>query len=275
LSRVGHVDIDNALALERALDLPMPALVSDGVLVDLVRLTRDALPDHSAARLVRRAAPRALGGHHVIDAEAARLLVAPAVGAGAHRAHLQGLGCLYARFLGCPRVGEGIALLLSSVPVRRALDVRASDADQFWRQNLCASLLQARLAAAVALGWLDSKPDPDAPARDQHFQRRDDARSAARRAVGLDPGAELVDELLAPPWPTGGPLLDATASVIARATDLAAAARAMQWLRDTVDDGALLRRRGLEAVPHLETQPLTTDGTAEAASWCALVGEVL
>jgi hypothetical protein len=62
LSRVGHVDIDNALALERALDLPMPALVSDGVLVDLVRLTRDALPDHSAARLVRRAAPRALGG---------------------------------------------------------------------------------------------------------------------------------------------------------------------------------------------------------------------
>lgn len=275
LSRVGHVDIDNALALERALDLPMPALVSEGALVDLVRLTREALPDHSAARLVRRAAPRALGGQLVTDAEAGRLLVAPTVGAGAHRAHLQGLGCLYARFLASPRVGHGLALLLASVPIRRALDVRASEAEQFWRQNLCASLLQARLAAAVALGWLDSKPDPDAPARDQHFQRRDEARSAARRAVGRDPGAELVDELLAPPWPNGGPLLDAAASLVARATDLLAAANAVHWLRDTVDEGALLRRRGLEPVPHLDAPSLSADGAAEAGGWCALVGEVL
>ncbi len=282
LSKLGHVEIDGALALERALDLPIPALVNDDVLVELVRLTRGALHDADAARLQRRTAPRSLRGQIVVD-EQARLLVAPTLRATAHRQQLVGVGALYGFLAGVTDVGSALGLLLSSVPVRRAIEVSVKDAAFIWRHSLCASVIEARLQAAVAVAVAEHRVDADAPARDDFFALRDECRVAARSAVGFDPGAEVVDELLAPPWPDGLHLRSAREAQVSCAVDAASTAQHVGWLRDTVDEGVLLRRHGLEPLRELwqppsaatTTTPPAQAGEAAGAAWAILVGEVL
>jgi len=276
LGRTGHAEVDSAPALERALDLPVPHLVNDGVLVDLVRATREAIPDAQAARLQRRNAPRALAGQIVVD-EAARLLVAPTLRSGLHRAQLLGVGRLYGVLAGCPDIGDALSLSLSSPPVRRVLDVTVKDAEFLWRHTLCASFLEARVQAAVALAVVDNVADPEAAARDAFFQRRDEARAGARKAVGLDVGSAIVDELLAPPWPDGLALDAVDDHHLDRAWRAADAARALAWLRDTLDDGALLRRKGLQALPELwrPAEAHDDDGRVAATAWGELVDTVL
>ncbi len=276
LGRTGHAEIDSAPALERGLDLPAPHLVNDGVVVDVVRATREAIPDAQAARLQRTTAPRSMAGQIVVD-DGARLLVATTLRTAGHRALLLGVGRLYAHLAGAADVGEAIGLSLSSPQVRRALDVGVKDAEFLWRHTLCASLLEARLQAAVALAVVESVADPEAPPRDAFFQRRDEARAAARKAVGLDPGSAIVDELLAPPWPDGLTLLDVDDAHLERAWRSADSARRLLWLRDSLDDGALLRRKGLAALAELWRAANAGDGDGDGAgvAWGELVDDVL
>ena len=276
LGRTGHSDVDSAPALERALDLPVAHLVNDGVLVDVVRATREALHDAQAARLQRRTAPRSLAGQIVVD-DTARLLIAKTLRTGEHRAQLLGVGRLYAVLADCPDVGNALGLSLSSPPVRRALDVVVKDAEFLWRHMLCASFIEARLQAAVALAIVDSVVDPEAPARDAFFQTRDEARAAARKAVGLDVGSAIVDELLAPPWPDGLALDGVNDSHLASAWRAADAARVLGWLRDSLDEGALLRRKGLAALPEIwnPADASDDDGRLAGIAWGELVDSVL
>ncbi|HEY1098710.1 MAG TPA: hypothetical protein VGF99_07270 [Myxococcota bacterium] len=287
LGHVGHVAVEDALALDRALDLPVPALFNDAVVVELVRATRDALPDAAAARLQRRRAPRALNGHVVVD-DVARLLWAPTLRATGHHAQLRGLGRLYARLAGIGDVdavdvhGAAIALQLASPAVRRALDVGVRDAERVWRHALCAAFIEARLHAATAVAALTFAADPEQPARDALYELRDRARSAARVAAGLDPGAEVIDELLAPPWPDGLRLRGLDESRAREALVRAQAATTLSWWRDHLD-GALLRRHGLLPLQELPTSSATITtadeataaGRDDARAWADVVGEVL
>jgi hypothetical protein len=278
LASVAHGAVDDAHRLVRALDLPDPARFNDSVIIELVRGTRESLP-RDARPLQRRPAPRLLAGHVVDDGAVVRLLVAPSLAAGRSLAMARGVGVAYAR-LADVDVGSGLGLTLSTPAIRRLVGLKGDAAEQLWRHAVCASFLEARLGAAIAVAVADglaSAVDPEAPPRDVWAAVRDQARAAARSAVSFDAGAELVDDRLLPPWPDGVDDDDVVPAVAAVRAALAAAVAAADALaiRD-IDDGVLLRRHGLVAL--MEAAPVVAvdegRGTSASVGWQTLLGEV-
>ena|GEM_PF-1860336 len=285
LASVSHGAVDDAHQLVRALDLPDPARFNDSVIIELVRATRESLP-RNVRPLQRRPAPRIMAGQVVDDGDTVRLLVAPSLTAGRSLAMSRGVGQAYARLIGVD-VGAALGLMLSTPAVRRLVGLKGDPAEQLWRHALCAGLLEARLAAAVAVAVADAmgaNADPEASPRDVWAMVRDQARGAARAAVGFDAGAERTDDLLLPPWPDG--LTDDNAADAALRLALGAAVAASDALsiRERADDGLLLRRQGLQAVieSHGESgeghgEGAVVDearGLAAAAGWKTMLGEV-
>jgi len=266
--------IVDATTLMRALDRPAGGEHgSDVAAVELVRVTRGALPG-DARPLQRRTAPRALAGHSVDDGEVVRVLWAECRRLGAQRALLGGVGRAFGRLGGVAEVGSGIGLTLQGVALRRAAGAPSSTAIALWREGVAASLLQARIGAAVAVAFVGAEVDPEAPPAEQRAMRRDAVWRAARTAVGV-PVGELADELLMPPWPDGVLDHDAAVATAWRFRREALAADSALLLRDFGDEGLLLRPRGLEAVREaLQDRMAPARGEGAAAGWRTLLGEV-
>jgi hypothetical protein len=269
--------IVDAATLARALDRPAGEHGgehgSDATAVEVVRVTRAALPA-DVRPLQRRAAPRILAGHVVDDGEVVRVLWAEGRRLGGQRALLGGVGRSYGRLAGITEVGTGLGLALQNLPVRRAAGASSSTAAALWRETVAASLLQARIGAAVAVADVAAEVDPEAPAAEQRAMRRDAVWRAARSAVGV-PVGELADDLLLPPWPDGILDFDAATAMAWRCRKEALAAHSALFLRDVGDEGLLLRPRALEAVREALTDPRSPpQGEAVAAAWRTLLGEV-
>lgn len=265
--------ITDAATLARALDRPAGEHGGDATAVELVRLTRAALPA-DARPLQRRKAPRLLAGHAVDDGELLRILWAETRRLGGQRVLLAGVARAYTRLAGITEVDTGVTLALQSPPLRRAAGASSSTAAALWRESVAASLLQARIGAAVAVAFVDAELDPTAPVVEQRAMRRDAVWRAARAAVGVAVG-ELADDLLMPPWPDGILHFDAAKATAWRFRQEALAADTALLLRDVGDEGLLLRPRGLEAVREALTDPRRPpQGEAAAAAWRVLLGEV-
>ncbi len=250
LASLAHGEVDDAAKLTRALDLP--AMERPDVSV-VVRATKDALPKHMPPPK-RREAPRALCGHVVFDDDGgARLLTSKALRARRQRALMRGVASAYGHGL--------VGLALHAPVVLRAIDVSARDAESWWREAVTTTLIEARLAAAVMLAFSTTVTDPEAPMRDRVYAQREVAREEAKRAVGFAVGAELVDDLLMPPWPKAPPH-----------TALIEAANMYLSARDRREDAGLLSPQGLLALHDLAEQPPAQ--TAAGASWRALFGEI-
>jgi hypothetical protein len=143
-----------------------------------------------------------------------------------------------------------------------------------WREGVAASLLLARLGAAVAVAFVGAEVDSEAPPAEQRAMRRDAVWRAAQGAVGV-PVGELADELLMPPWPDGVRDDDAATAMAGHWRRGALGADSALLLRDMGDEGLLLRPRGLEVVREAlldRVQP--TRGEDAAAGWKTLLGEV-
>lgn len=265
--------ITDPATLARALDRPGGEHGGDATAAVLVRVTRAALPG-DVRPLRRRPAPRALLGHAVDDGDAVRVLWAETRRLGGQRTLLAGVGRAYTRLAGITRVGPGVALSLQSIPLRRAAGASSTTAASLWRESLAASLLQARIGAAVAVAFVDAEVDPEAPPAEQRAMRRDAVWRAAAAAVGV-PVGELADGLLMPPWPDGVLDQDAATATAWRFRQEALAADGALLLRDIGDEGLLLRPRGLEAVREALTDPQPPPlGETAAARWRTLLGEV-
>jgi hypothetical protein len=265
--------ITDPATLARALDRPGGEHGGDATAVEFVRLTRAALPG-DARPLWRRGAPRALLGHAVDDGEAVRILWAETRRLGGQRTLLSGVGRAYARLAGIARVGPGIALSLQSSPLRRTAGASSTMAASLWRESVAASLLQARIGAAVAVAFVDAEVDPEAPPAEQRAMRRDAVWRAAGAAVGV-PVGELADGLLMPPWPDGVLDQDAATATAWRFRQEALAADGALLLRDIGDEGLLLRPLALEAVREALADPQPPPlGETAAAGWRTLLGEV-
>ena len=273
--------IVDAATLARVLDRPARGAGGeyggDVAAVEIVRAARVALPP-DARPLQRRTAPRALSDHMVDDSEVVRVLWAPSRRLGGQRILLAGVGRAFGRLggldtVGCG-IGRGIGLALQGVAIRRSAGTPSSMAVSLWREGVAASLLLARLGAAVAVAFVGAEVDPEAPVAEQRAMRRDAVWRAARGAVGV-PVGELADDLLMPPWPDGVHGDDAAAAMAGHWHSEALAADGALLLRDIGDEGLLLRPRGLEVVREaLLDHRAPPRGEDAAASWKTLLGEV-
>ncbi len=267
--------IEDDVSFERALDRPAGPHSADAVAVELVRLTRSALPP-DARPLHRRAAPRALQGHVVDDGESVRVLWGECHRLRPQRTLLRGVGRAYARLVGLHALDGAVALTLQSAPLWRAVGTPTSMATSLWREAVAAGLLEARLAAAVVEAFASAELDPEAPPSERLAMQRDAAWRAAAQAVGA-PVGDVVDDLVMPPWPDGIVDVDATTSAATRAVALAVAAMGVIGLREVGDEGLLLRARGLLRVReawHGRVSDHTEGGAVAAADgWRALLAE--
>ncbi len=268
--------IDDGASFERALDRPAGPQSADAVAVELVRLTRPALPP-DARPLQRRTGPRALQGHVVDDGENVRVLWAESHRLRAQRALLRGVGRAYARLAGATSLDGAVALTLQSAPLWRAVGTPTSVALSLWREAVAAGLLEARLAAAVVEAFASAELDPEAPPSERLAMRRDATWRAAAKAVSV-PVGDVVDEFVMPPWPDGAIDVDATRSTAARAMALVDAAMGAMSLREVGDEGLLLRPRGLLLVREAGLFRVATETEADANvaadAWRTLLGEV-
>lgn len=265
--------IDDAASLSRALDRPAGEQSGDVVAVDLVRVTRVALP-RDARPLQRCAAPRGLAGHVVDDGEVVRVLWATSLRLGRQRALLEGVGRAFGHLADLVDLSAGLGLSLQAASVRQAAGASSSVAAGLWREAVASSLLQARLQASVTVGFLMAEVDPEAPLVERRAVRRDAAWRGARAAVVMDPGQDVSDELLLPPWPDGVIDRDASSSSLVQARARACGAADALTLRDIGDEGMLLRPQRLLAVREALQGRAGLTADVAVAGWRSLLGEV-
>jgi hypothetical protein len=274
LGDLGGVDVDSGVTLERALDLPEPALFGEPLALALAKAAKAALPKDAAA-LLRVAVPRALAGGIVVDdgasdadadgaagaadgARAVRLLWATPFRAARFAALMTGLGrALVAAIPGAaPR--PGLSLLATEPAARRAIGDDKAAATRAFHVVVARAIVDARAAAAGALVVADGVGDIE--------EERERARQAVRDAVGIDVGdGPAVARLLAP-LPDGQRVQGAAVAVVDEAIARAAAATDAHAVRDALDEGAVVRRGRLDALREL---PAVVVDEAAGAAWAS------
>lgn len=241
LTREGRAPLEDALALARGLDLPDPAAFSDEAVRRLGRALLEAGAPFRVREVKALRVPRGLAGLVIAaDEGPVRAGACPSVGAGRFWALSSAVGAAVALSLFEARtltaaveeqallVGTALALGASTAVVRQGvLEEGASDATRRARVLAASRLVLAQAAGIAARVQLDG-------------EGRDSLREALGSVFEADPPADLLAELLAPPWPGLMELRGPAGAAGARVLRLALGSALALGLRDRYDEAFAL-----------------------------------